>query len=183
MYYFVDENEARYSLRPVGEEDLPLLAFHRNSPRTWENLTVSLPVWPHKQTHWLDGLGMGDMYFISSVQSVNKKWDVGILRITDIDWQNRNAAIGVDTFEGYRGKGYGTRFFDMGVSLCFEEFNLHRLWLMVLDTNDIAYKIYANAGFTTEGRLKDHIFRHDEYHDYILMGLTCDEWRGKRAAI
>jgi RimJ/RimL family protein N-acetyltransferase len=170
-------------MRPVGEQDLELLAHHRNHPETWRNLTQSLPVWVHNQKNWLNGLGKSDIYFINQFTNTldNKQpfrvSEVGLIRITDIDWQNRNAAIGVDTFEGYRGKGYGSKFFNMAVEYCFDELNLHRLWLNVLDDNLIAKGIYLKAGFKSEGTLVEHIYRNGKWHNYVAMAILRDDYR------
>lgn len=190
MFYSETFDDVIYGLRPVDGGDLDKLAAHRNDLTTWRNLTQSFPVWRHNQRGWLESLGKTDFYFMTVVSTKDPeqiyinaegpfydRFDTGLIRVTDVDWQNRNAAVGVDTFRDLRGKGYGTKFFNLAVKWCFEELNMHRVWLMVLDDNTIAAQIYKRAGFRNEGVLRQHIYRNGKYHDYKLMGLTVDEWR------
>jgi len=159
-------------MRVIMEGDLSTLAMHRNNFSTWGNLTSGLPVMPHKQKEWLASLDDKNMYFIAKIDTQ----DVGLLRITDVDWQNSTACVGLDIFEQQRGKGYASLCFDTLVSYCLYELNLHRLWLLVLENNIAAIKIYERAGFKHEGAMRKHIFRHGEYLDYLMMGMLADEY-------
>lgn len=167
-----------YHCRPVTIEDAYTLLRHRNNPSTWEQLTSSLPIYQHDQLKWVKSLGPDKQYYIVASSSLGK--DVGLVRITDIDWQNRNAAVGVDVFQYFRRNGHGQKIFDLVVKYCFDELNLHRLWLLVLESNKAANKIYTRAGFSVEGILAQHIFRHGRYQNYIMMGLLEDEYREHR---
>lgn len=168
----------KYLCRPVDQTDLRRLEKHRNSPSTWENLTSSLPVLPNEQQAWLESLGKDSYYFIAI--DMRTHTDVGLLRITNIDWQNRNAAVGLDIFLEDRNQGHGSRLMPVLLEYCFEELNLHKLWLLVLDTNHAARKIYVNNGFVAEGKMYDMIFRHGHYHDYIMMGIVEGEYRRRK---
>lgn len=164
-----------FNIRPVEEKDLSLLANHRNQENTYGNLTSSLPVWPHYQKSWLQGLGERNMYFMINVTEFSLK-EVGILRLTDIDWQNSNAAIGLDIFSRFRGMGYGKEAFKFAVDHFFLRFNFHRLWLLVSGENIPAQKIYTNAGFKEEGIMRNQLFKNGKYVDYIMMGILREEW-------
>jgi len=157
-------------MRPVGSSDLDLLASHRNDFDTWRNLTSTLPVWNHLQDDWLKSLGDKNMYFIG--YKLHKNIPIAFLRVTDIDFINSNACIGLDIFKSQRGLGYGKPFFGLIVDYVFNTLNLHKAWLLVREDNVKAINIYDNAGFKKEGQLKEHLFREGRYHDYILMGMV-----------
>lgn len=166
-----------YAFRPVLEEDLPRLAAHRNDPDTWHYLTSVFPVWPHRQKQWLESVGNTNMYFISTLTGKhNSRTEVGLARVTEIDWINRNACIGIDIFAKHRGKGHGTKTFTLLVDYCFEVLGLHRVWLLVGAPNLAARTIYENAGFEYEGTMKEHLYRDGIYVDYLLMGLLSEKW-------
>lgn len=167
-----------YWMNPVDESDLPKLAEHRNTFETWRNLTSSLPVQPYRQKEWLDGL-KNSMYFVAYHHNEPQQQEerVGLLRLTDIDWQNSTGAVGVDIFQGFRGKGYAKPVLDLLVDYCFNSINLHRVWLMVLDDNEPAKKVYQGLGFQEEGAMRKHIYRDGFYHDYIIMGMLKDEFK------
>lgn len=170
MYIYEKEP---YALRPVLEADLPGLAAHRNDPDTWHYLTSIFPVWPHRQHQWLDSVDNKNMYFISTYGTK----DVGLARVTEIDWINRNSCIGVDIFKHFRAQGHGTATFSLLVSYCFEVLGLHRVWLLVAEPNDAAKIIYEKEGFQYEGVMKEHLYRDGRYIDYLLMGLLRDQWK------
>lgn len=167
-YYWKGE----YSFRPVTEPDLLLLAHHRNQYETWANLTSPLPVLLHRQKKWLEEMGSSYLYFIGTWQ----KKDVGVLRLTDIDWVNRNAAVGLDIFEDFRGGGHAKPLFALLCDYCFSQLGMNRLWLMVMDGNDRARSVYEWAGFKVEGRMRSHLFRDGAFVDYIIMGILKEEW-------
>lgn len=184
MRYFSDEN---YFMRPVGEDDLPLLAKHRNSQLTWNGLTDIFPKWSHDQVKWLRLMSPTNMYFI--VEDIRKPdlpegytllsnfgQPVGLIRITDIDFVNSNSCVGLDVFEDFRGQGNAVKIMRMIQSYSFNYLNMHRLWLLVKEDNIPAIKTYRRTGFRHEGIMRDHIYRDGKYYNYLLMGISKEEW-------
>lgn len=163
--------DGKYDFRVVDEKDLEMLARHRNSQDTWMTLTTPLPVYPHRQRTWLESLGKTDMYFIGRYDSI----DVGVLRVNDIDWVNRNCAVGIDIFQKYRGRGHATPLFKLLCRYAIRHMNMHHLWLLVMKNNHRAIKVYKNVGFKEEGVLREHIYRDGAWVDYVLMGLIDRE--------
>lgn len=161
-----------YSFRPVEERDLDMLADHRNDYATFTNLTSPLPVFKDKQQDWLRSLGYDKMYFIGEFEDK----PVAFLRLTDLDWVNRNAAVGIDVFFTSRGRGHAKALFPMLVQYCFNTLNLERVWLLVRDHNSAAQHIYTELGFKEEGRLRNHVWFAGDWEDYIIMGLLREEW-------
>src|SRR6478609_6878015 len=98
---------------------------------------------------------------------------VGVVNLTNIDWQNRNAEFSIMIGEKTsQGKGYGTEATTMMIKHCFENLNLHRLYLHVLDYNTKAIDMYKKVGFKEEGKLKQCIYKNNKYHDMLVMGLV-----------
>jgi RimJ/RimL family protein N-acetyltransferase len=108
---------------------------------------------------------------------------VGIIRITDIDFQNGNACVGLDIFSGFRAQGRALPVFKMAVKYCFDVLRLHRVWLLVKEGNTPAIKTYRKAGFRLEGAMRQHLYRDGLYHDYLLYGLLREEWERDRTAV
>jgi len=69
---------------------------------------------------------------------------------------------------------YGSRIFELVVDYCFNQLNMHRLWLLVLSQNKIAKHIYEKHGFEVEGVQRQAIFRNGKYVDYIMMSRIND---------
>jgi len=169
MNVFYGDKEGELYFRVPTQEDLEKIQEHRNSRRIHKNLTSMLPV--YNQAEWYNSLGQNNQYFLVS----NGAHDVGLIRITDIDWVNRSACVGLDIFYGSQGKGYGKKAFSLLVDYCFEELRLHRLWLLVADFNAKAIHIYQDAGFRHEGVQKDALFRDGLYHNYLMMSKLEDD--------
>ncbi len=103
---------------------------------------------------------------------------VGTVGLFDIAWGNRTAWVGVGI--GQRedwGKGYGSDAMGLVIRYAFDELNLHRLQLTVIDYNPRALKMYEKLGFVREGAYREFVERDGARHDLILYGLLRPEWR------
>ena len=156
------------SMRPIELSDLEMLREHRNDPDTWTNLTDCRCITYNQQINWYNNLR--DLYFIATSDTT----DIGLIRIDEVDYINRSSRVGCDVFKGYRGLGYGSRIFELVVDYCFNQLNMHRLWLLVLSQNKIAKHIYEKHGFEVEGVQRQAIFRNGKYVDYIMMSRIND---------
>jgi len=87
--------------------------------------------------------------------------------------------VGADVVPHLRAQGYGSKVYTLLKKYCFEYLNMHRIWLAVLDSNEIALKLYEKQGFKVEGRYREALFREGYYHDYIIMGILEQEYRAK----
>ncbi len=78
------------------------------------------------------------------------------------------------------GKGLGRKVTRAVVEWGFEQLNLHKVSLSVLDFNRRAILLYQSLGFRKEGVLRDEQFRSGRYHDVVLMSVLDKEWRARR---
>ena len=60
--------------------------------------------------------------------------------------------------------------------VAFEELNLHRVNLVVLETNKSAIECYKKVGFVEEGRMRDARKKDDKYYSLIEMSILEDEY-------
>jgi RimJ/RimL family protein N-acetyltransferase len=65
----------------------------------------------------------------------------------------------------------------MLLKYCFDYLGMHRVWLCVLDTNEVGIKLYVNSGFKLEGKYREAIWRDGGWHDYIVMSLLEGDYR------
>jgi RimJ/RimL family protein N-acetyltransferase len=76
----------------------------------------------------------------------------------------------------YWGKGYGTDALRVLLRYAFDELNLHRVSLSVLEGNERAMRSYQKCGFRYEGRQRQVWAYDGRRWDEIYMGLLRDEW-------
>ena len=76
------------------------------------------------------------------------------------------------------GQGEGAAFLRALVNFAFGALRANRIWLDTSADNLRAQKAYLRAGFTLEGRLRQHEFHPTTQlrDDVLLYGLMRDEW-------
>lgn len=172
--------------RPVEEDDLDDIRFLRNEPSTWMNLTSVGQINRIEQREWHEKVSRDPRIEYYSIVKEEKAFPIsfengflGIIRMDEIDINNRSIRVGADIVPDERRKGYGTKAFEAILKYCFDHLNMHRLWLCVLEDNEIAKKLYKNVGFQEEGKYREAIWRDGKYHNYIVMSILEGEYKSK----
>lgn len=82
------------------------------------------------------------------------------------------------------GAGGGAAFLAALLAYAFDELGAARVWLDASSENLRAQKVYARAGFTLEGRLRQHWYRPalGRTVDLLLYGMSRAEWRAMAPA-
>ena len=152
-------------------------------------------MWPWYQDHEFSVLD-GNVYpsslesireFLRSLQSPafadvslgiedNQRALIGIVRLKRVNAENRTADFGVAIERGHWNRGYGTDATRIILRFAFEEMNLHRVQLGVLEYNTRAIRCYEKCGFIEEGRQRRSKFRDGRYWDNIMMGILDREF-------
>lgn len=167
------------SFRPVEAVDLEKIAALRNDESTWKMLGDPRPLKPGLQQGWLDGVNRSqDKHYLIVEEKRSGLW-IGMIRMDELDVQNRSIRIGADVASGLRGNGYGAKIYEALKSYCFDELGMHRIWLCVLETNKPALGLYKKAGFRLEGRYRKAVWRSGRWVDYLIMSILSDENKGR----
>jgi len=171
-------NHGEIYLREIEEQDLEPMRLLRNNPSTRSHLTHNIVIDPEAQRKWHKSLiGREDKKYFILYDDQHEF--LGIIRFDEIDKGNRSIRIGCDIVPALRAKGYGSKALSLIKKYCFEQLKMNRLWLAVLDTNQIARGLYKKHGFKEEGCYRKAIFRNGQYIDYIIMSLLEEEYREK----
>ena len=98
----------------------------------------------------------------------------GTIYLNRTDFKNKHAYIGIyaNPYNEIKNKGY--LLIQSIKSLAFEIAGLHTLKLEVIDNNQKAINFYKKSGFAEEGRLKEFVFKDEQWHDVIFMGIIKD---------
>lgn len=173
--------------RPVEEKDLEAIRKLRNDPSTWSQLGGVDHITPEGQAAWFESLrkARDRQYFAVFINAIDQldgafRYEgdfLGVIRMDEINPQNRSARVGLDVEPSRRGMGWGTKIYQALVRYCFDFRNMHRIWLCVLETNAVGMRLYINAGFREEGRYRQAIWRNGYWHDYVIMSVLENEYR------
>ncbi|SES89665.1 diamine N-acetyltransferase [Oceanobacillus limi] len=161
-------------LRPVEKEDLEFIHKMRTNPdvmdywfsepyTTMERLIKSYEDGQKSESH---------RQFI--LYHLNEK--VGYIGLFDIHFRHRNAEFAIMIDPSHQGKGYATDATRLMVEYGFNQLNLHKISLHVINVNEKAIHIYQKVGFITEGQLKKHFFVDGSYHDALIMSLLREDY-------
>ncbi len=159
-----------------------------------EDFTKGLYKWANDKevTHYMvTGLkpsikdNMGDLYERTRNSGeeivfaiLNKESDlIGLTGLYRINPQVRSAEFRIIIGErDYWGKGIGTECCKQMIEYGFSNLNLNKVWLGVNEENKGALQSYMNAGFSTEGVLRDDVYRNARYYDLVRMSILRRCW-------
>lgn len=164
-------------LRAIEMEDLALITEMLNNPEI-EKLVGgwAFPVSMMAQERWMV-LHKNDQSAIRLVVDTKEDGAVGIITLTDIDWKNRRAAIGLKIASSLtRFKGYGTDATMAIMRYVFDELGFHRLDASRLAINQVSSHILAKCGFVEEGVKREYIYKEGQYIDLVEAGILADEY-------
>ena len=117
------------------------------------------------------------------LEKKSSRESIGVITLYEIDEINRKAEIDLLIDVGFQGKGFGKEGFVLGTKYGFDILNLHKLYLYVMRSNDIARKIYEFAGYQHECELTKEYFVNGEYVNVDRLCLFAAEWHEKRAEL
>lgn len=162
------------SMRLVEKRDLEFLLELRSEPSVWKQLGNIRMISTQSQVEWFDKLQRDPTKEYYILEANDNK--IGMIRTDEIDFLNRSMRVGGDIHFNYWDRHFGTRMMELIKQYCFGYLNMHRIWLMVLDSNEKAKHLYEKAGFIKEGVHREAILRKNKYIDYIVMGMLRSEF-------
>ena len=163
------------TLRALEDRDQETLRCWRNDPKLSCFHFSAMPLSQISQKRWYENYSESSNSKIFIIEN-DQNSAIGYTVLKNIDHKNRNAEIGLYLDPSFQGKGYGRDSFETLIRFCFEELNMHRVYLQVFAFNTRAISLYERIGFKTEGCLREAFFTQNDYHDIILMSILSHEW-------
>jgi len=173
----------RVRLRAIERSDIPNFVRWFNDPEVRRYLLMYMPISFAQEEQWFEDLlqriQKRETFAFAVDARVGDEWvPIGNIGLYRIDWKNRWARFGIALGEkAYWDQGYGTDATRTMLRFAFEELNLHRVELEVVDENMRARRCYEKAGFRYEGTRRQAIFLEGQYHDSHLMGILQEEFQ------
>jgi len=114
---------------------------------------------------------------VFAIRLVNDDQIIGIAGYDDIIKENKVATlfIGIGSKDS-RGNGYGKESMKILLNYGFNDMDLYRIQLNVLEFNQSAIALYEKTGFIKEGTYREFVLRDDKRYDLFLYGLLKNEW-------
>ena len=114
---------------------------------------------------------------IFGIELIKESELIGISLIKNINNINRNAEFAIYIGEDqHRGKGYSKEATIKTLKFAFFQLGLKRLYLNVLEKNNVAISLYEKIGFKKEGLLRSAIFKNNQFENEILMAILKEEF-------
>lgn len=96
---------------------------------------------------------------------------IGVLCLNRVDFRNCNAYFGIYANPEERIHRAGVLLEKAALHLAFDIAQLHTLKLEVIEDNERALNFYRRMGFQEEGRLKEFVFKDNQWKDVVVMGM------------
>jgi RimJ/RimL family protein N-acetyltransferase len=145
----------------------------RNDPEVLANLHNNTAFSYEDTIAWLQSIRPKSSRWIAMDENNNK---LGVVRLDNIDRKNGNCYVGLDIHKDYRGKKLAVSIYKSLLNQLFDDYNMHVVYLEVLETNQRAIKLYNKLGFQGCGIFVDKIYRDFKYINSHLMHLRKQKW-------
>lgn len=167
---------SRVVLRPLREDDAPMVTKWINDPRVTQFVMAYLPIMLEDELEWIKGLRSRKATNIVVMLVIDGK-SIGTMGIHDIDHRHGIATTGALIGEpDCWGKGYGTEAKMLLLEYAFNTLNLRKICSEVIAFNERSVKYSLKCGYQIEGRKKLQHFVKGQYWDLIQLALFKEDW-------
>lgn len=167
------------ALRPVTDDDAPMLLRWRNLPEVARHMYTDHEISPQEHAAWFERIRTRDdvRFWVITTGGV----DVGLVNISDIDPRHGTCSWAFYIAEvDARGKGVGSFTEYTILETVFGEMKLRKLSCEVLATNPAVLAMHERFGFVREGCLREQIEKPDGPVDVYRLGMLSREWQQVR---
>jgi len=163
----------RCTIRPWRLDDAESVARHANNRKVW--LAVR-DTFPHPYTiddaHEFIRGAIAEQPATRFCIEINGAAVGGIGVHPGQDVHRHTATVGYWLGEEFWGRGIMSEAVTAVTNFCFENFPLRRISAEVFANNPASARVLDKAGFTFEGRLKNHVLKDGEVLDSLLYART-----------
>lgn len=152
----------------------------RNQPGVRRHMYTDHVISAAEHRRWLAGLpGADRQVFVAFYDGET----IGVVALSDIDWQHRTAAWAFYVHQDHHGSGLGSLLEYALLEYAFGPLGLEKLNCEVLATNPAVIRMHQKFGFVAEGVRRGQIVKAGERVDVHLLGILKTEWEQARPRI
>ena len=166
-------------LDTLDKADIPLFAAWWRSVELQQYMAQEavFPKNEQDEYEWYESVRKNPNIYVFAVRRQDNDTLVGSASLFDINWRVRKCTFGIALGDPtVWGKGLGTDATRVIVGYAFQELNLNRVQLDVYEFNERARKAYEKVGFSSEGILRQAVYREGRYFDVEVMAVLREEW-------
>ena len=171
---------AKTTLRPLTMEDLDNMMTWINDKEVIGNFGYfKHPISREDEEQFLKKILNSENDIIYAIETEDGEY-LGNAALNQIHWPSRNARLSlIIGNKKHHNKGYGTGAVLAILKKAFNEHNLHKVWLMVRESNEKAKHIYKKCGFKEEGIMREEYLLNGKYENMIRMSILKSEFTKK----
>lgn len=159
-------------LRPVEPEDALAMWEMESDPTQWIQNGMMAPfslrnLKEYALQYRADPFAEGQLRLMLVDKNVAEP--VGIVDLYDISASNRTAWVGIYIRPAFRGNGLGKKALQMLEDYCRRLLNLRILAAKIASENAASQRLFAKAGYTECGRLRDWLVCADCSQDILIF--------------
>lgn len=169
-----------YKLREIEKKDLEKINRWRNNseliaqlgaPFRFINLEVD-------ENWFATYMSNRDNTIRCSIIEEDKNEIVGLVSLVSIDYMNQSAEFHIMIGEkNNQGKGIGTFAVNAMLQHAFQNMNMQRIELNVLEDNQRAIHLYEKVGFVKEGIKRRAKYKNGKFVNMLNYSILKDEYR------
>ncbi len=168
-----------FKLRELEKKDLVQINKWRNDPELIELLGapfryINLEV----DEKWYESYMANRSSCVRCAITENDSDEIiGLVSLVAIDYMNQSAQFHIMIGnEKNQGRGVGTFAVKKILNHAFNNMNLQRIELSVLENNERAKHLYEKCGFVYEGRKRKVRFKNGKFVDMLMYSILKDEF-------
>lgn len=162
-------------LRPLRMDDVAFCLAFANDPELRGWLRFERPTTESQERGWIEHVLHDDEERVWAMTKPGADEPLGLISLTGFDPVARRAELGLGILRAEdRGGGIGGEAIRLVLAHAFDDLDLQRVHLEVLDDNPAA-RLYERVGFRLEGRLRRHAWKRGAWRDKLIMGILAEE--------
>lgn len=167
-----------YKLREIARKDIITINKWRNNDKLISNLGAPFRyINEEVDNNWYDNYMKNRANSVRCAITDEDDEIIGLISLVSIDYLNQSGELHIMIGdEKNQGKGIGLFAVKEMINHAFNNLNLHRIELSVLDSNIHAKKLYEKAGFKYEGTKKHAKYKNGKFIDMLIYAILKEEF-------
>lgn len=160
------------TLRSIEKVDLELIRAWNFDPIISKYFSPRLPISLDEQLKWYENQTSSNSKKKLIIELNETKEAIGMLGIMNLDFLNKNCEVGITIGNNnFEGKGIARQAITLVLDFLFKQFDMHMVYLNVLESNSRAIRFFEKMGFNKKGKIEDIMYLDNKYQSYIWMNL------------